>query len=82
MKDIKLLRQERNEFGRQIRSGYEKHTVKAKYSDIHSWGVREPDVCPTLTTYLLDILLLEEIEDSNIKDMEKINVRQTGKDNS
>ena len=64
MTKMKLLRQERNEFGKQIRSGYEKHTVKAKYSDIHSWGVRELEICPTLTTLsFLDILLLEEEND-------------------
>ena len=68
MKEIKLLRQERNEFGRQIRSDYEKHIVKARYSDIHSWGVREPEICPTLTTLsFLDILLLENENNSNIK---------------
>ena len=68
MQEIKLLRQERNEFGRQIRSGYEKHVVKARYSDIHSWGVRDPEICPTLTTLsFLDILLLENENNSNIK---------------
>ena len=69
MKEIYLLRQERNEFGKQIRKGYEKHSVKARYSDIHSWGVRAPEICPTLTTMsFLDIMILEETEDSIIKE--------------
>lgn len=57
---IKLLKRERNEYGKQIRKGYEKHTIKARLCDVHSWTPNEPVISPTITTLcFMDILLLE-----------------------
>ena len=57
---IWILRKQRNEFGKMIRRGYEHKTIKAKYSDIHDWCPRPPEICPTITTCVtLDTLILE-----------------------
>lgn len=60
MKKIKLLKRKRNEFGKQIRKGYEKHTIKARLCDVHSWVLNESVISPTITTMcFMDIMLLE-----------------------
>ena len=63
MKEIMLLKRKRNEFGKQIRKGYEKHMIKARVCEIHDWTPNDAVVSPTITTMCFMDMMILEIED-------------------
>lgn len=57
-----ILRQERTEFGKQIRKHYEKGEVKLKRMDMKVWMPRTDGISNTLTGVTKDNMLYEDRE--------------------
>lgn len=54
---------ERNDYGRQIRTAYEKHEVSEQRKNMRRPKIRERGICGTISTVLHDNHILEVIHE-------------------
>ena len=63
----RILRKVRSEYGKQIRKGYENHTIQEKRSNMTEYEARDDGISNTLTTVAKDNLLLIGVKQATRK---------------